>query len=302
MSKQTVRFLLQQENIMRKEKDIVTNKYDGVKSYVRLNDLKNIADTLDEKYVVPIGSVEFVREYARLKDIRIPTIETYPKVLESFMYRDVKLTTLDKANKDNFVKPITTKLFTGQIADDVQKAYKTLNLNAEEVKVYECPPVNFLAEYRFYVSYFYEHGYSSASRTGYWYKTPVILGSSSYDDQEEDFPPDMSAVNSMVETLGKCEYGSIALDVGVLPVVENGILQYKTALVEVNDAWSLGYYPWGDMKDTDYLFLIVDRWREIVNVNDKTKAKFLGDSGLDLPKAMTSIKRDGKGLVFHRYT
>jgi len=42
-------------------------------------------------------------------------------------------------------------------------------------------------------------------------------------------------------------------------------------LVEVNDGWSLGFYPWGTMSDQKYLDLITLRWKQILEANDANR-------------------------------
>jgi hypothetical protein len=43
-----------------------------------------------------------------------------------------------------------------------------------------------------------------------------------------------------------------------------GPIDNKTILIEVNDGWSLGLYPWGTMTNDKYVELITKRWCEIV--------------------------------------
>jgi hypothetical protein len=49
---------------------------------------------------------------------------------------------------------------------------------------------------------------------------------------------------------------SYSLDVGVM---EDG----RTALVECNDGWALGYYK-GDLRPLDYFKMLDARWQELI--------------------------------------
>jgi hypothetical protein len=40
----------------------------------------------------------------------------------------------------------------------------------------------------------------------------------------------------------------------------------ETILVEANDGWALGYYPWGNLTPSGYANLIVERWMEICKI------------------------------------
>jgi hypothetical protein len=38
----------------------------------------------------------------------------------------------------------------------------------------------------------------------------------------------------------------------------------ETVLIEVNDGWALGLYPWGNMSNESYVDLITKRWKQII--------------------------------------
>jgi len=129
------------------------------------------------------------------------------------------------------VKPQQTKVFTGAIKERIDETVS----NAEPVWV--STPVQFTSEYRFYII------------------DKRIAGYSRYDPgDDDDIEPDVTVVEQMV-----AEYAmqpvAYSIDVGI----HNG----DTILIEVNDGWSLGYYPWGTMTEQRYIELIRKRWQEI---------------------------------------
>lgn len=88
-----------------------------------------------------------------------------------------------------------------------------------------------------------------------------IIGAGRYDDLEDDMPePDITIVQSAAKKM-KLSGGPVAyaLDFGVL---DDG----RTALVEANDGWALGYYK-GTCSYKDFARLLHGRWTELTSSN-----------------------------------
>jgi hypothetical protein len=179
---------------------------------------------------VPVGSVEFVNEFARLRGISVPDNLSYPVELSKFLKRRIWQDKFSEVNEDFFVKPLKTKAFTGAIKKNL-----TESVDPEET-VWVSEPINFVAEFRYYVL------------------DRAIVGYSRYDGNEEEIKPDQSLAQHIVESF-ESQPAGYAIDVGVA----NG----ETYLIEINDGWSLGYYPWGSCHQRSYVDLITKRWKQI---------------------------------------
>lgn len=187
----------------------------------------------------PVGSVEFVAAWADLVGATLPAHMTYPECLRryEFMRRELREGRFSDAVWLEFVKPRhRVKEFTGALVYDLEPGEQI----AAETEVWISEPVVFRSEWRFYIL---------AGR---------IVGAGRYDDGEEDaIEPHLAIVELAVEEMkaaGEAPEG-YALDFGVL---DDG----RTALVEANDGWALGYYK-GTCSQRDYASLLWSRWVEI---------------------------------------
>ena len=224
-------YLLQQEDVLRKEKNIillgdyphVSVSYDNLPS-VELNNT-----------LIPIGSVEFANKYCLLYNIALPKNISYPMELVSFLKRKIKQGAFGGADDNEFVKPIKTTLFTGALKKEITESVD------DDEPVWISDTVEFIAEFRCYVI------------------EGKLVGYQRYDDTDEEVDFDVDTVNSMIEqyTLQPIGY---SIDVGIV----NG----ETVLVEANDGWSLGYYPWGNMTTEKYVELITKRWNQILEISN----------------------------------
>jgi len=231
-----MRYLIQSGDIMRKEGRCIT--HNAVKfSY---SDLYSLPQYIGD--YTPVGSVEFTAEFARLNNLYLPANISYPKELLPFLNRKVWQDEFSNVKKEMFVKPVNTKVFTGAIKNVLVE-----QVNEKEL-VWVSNPVEFTAEFRFYIL------------------DKKILGYSRYDDSEEDeIEPDEKIVESMIESFTSQPNG-YAIDVGIM----NG----ETVLIEINDGWSLGYYPWGNCSEKDYVALITARWTQIRYIKKLLIQKF----------------------------
>jgi len=219
-----MRYLIQSGGIMQKERRCV-----------ELNTLKhtscpfhNLAEHKGD--YVPVGSVEFTVEFARLNDILLPANISYPKNLLHFLKRKVWLDKFSNVNEDMFVKPLNTKVFTGAIKKTLKESVKP------DEDVWVSNPLDIDAEFRYYVL------------------DGKVVGQSRYDAGDNDIEPDDNVVLQIIK-----EYKGQPIGYSI----DVGIVKGETILIEVNDGWSLGYYPWGNLKEKDYVNLITKRWTEI---------------------------------------
>lgn len=197
---------------------------------------------------IPIGSVEFVREYMITHNIQEPIINPYPVTDWKFLKRNIHkriglngYTLYDKF----FVKPCKLKLFNGFVYDPD----KINEFATEQLKILSSYPeeplwisnvVEFISEWRFYI------------------QDNQILGYARYDERDEETSlPDINLINEYIQRLDlKHPY---VLDFGILSTGE-------TALVEYNDAWAIGLY-YESLSPKQYLSFLVKRWETIEKGN-----------------------------------
>jgi hypothetical protein len=221
-------YLLQKGDVLRREK-VAIFMADLPRFHCTLEDIQTLAS--DPRDLVPVGSVEFVTEFCNMKGIAVPGNISYPEELRRFLGREIWSDTYGNVDSNLFVKPQQTKVFTGAIKESIDE---TVN-DAEPVWV--STPVQFTSEYRFYII------------------DKEIAGYSRYDPGDnDDIEPDVTVVEQMVAAYATQPI-AYSIDVGI----HNG----DTILIEVNDGWSLGYYPWGSMTEQRYIELIRKRWQEI---------------------------------------
>ncbi len=234
-------FLLQREEISVVEKRIVRQA--AMLSDARISILSLNAAIPAEIPIeaVPVGSVEFVSGVMSARSLETPPHMTYPIELlgpgAPFLRRDVWSATFADARRDLFVKPRDEiKRFTGALFQDLPLDVSI----SPNYPVWLSERVNFVSEWRYYVL------------------KGQIVGAGRYDDGDDDLPaPDIglvtAAIGAMTAAGGPAGY---ALDFGVL---DDG----RTALVEANDGWALGYYR-GTCSHLDYARLLHARWEEIL--------------------------------------
>lgn len=178
--------------------------------------------------VVPIGSVEWTREYARAVSVGLPEFPTYPAALRRLLGRVTFVQPFCRVAPHWFVKPVEVKAFAGGIKSELSEPVKPDQL------VWASEPVTFAAEWRCYVL----HG--------------EIVGVGQYGEGD-DAELDPAVPRRMVEAWSDQPAGW-ALDVGRLA-------DGRIVLVEANDGWALGYYRGCDRRA--YLEVIAARWAEL---------------------------------------
>lgn len=223
-----MKYLLQQGDYLSKEKRSIINEglpY-TVCAFGKLH-------TLESKDFVPVGSVEFVRKYCDINLISLPANISYPEELRPYLGRNIRKGFFQEALDTEFVKPVDTKIFTGNIKQQLCESVKNDEL------VWISDPIQLSLEFRYYLI------------------DTKIVGYSRYDDGDDsDIEPDNSLVEQMV-----ADY----ISQPVAYTIDVGISEGKTVLIEVNDAWAIGYYPWGTMTVKNYVDLITRRWQQIIN-------------------------------------
>ena len=217
---------------------------------VRLESLGDCAAALRQGATLPIGSVEFIRKAMALAGIAEPENLSYPDALQGYLRRGVFQRRAGSVLGHWFVKPITTKAFTGFVVDTLgnpehlsgydREQYNVFLAMPPEALVWVSEPVTWLSEFRYYVL------------------DGEVRGEGRYDDAPDDMPmPDRATVAEMANAMAKVPGAPVAfsLDVGVLSTGE-------TALIECNDAWALGYYK-GTLAHRDYIQMLWRRWAQL---------------------------------------
>ena len=239
-----ITYFLQRGDVLLKEKFAIktlnlSSEFCAYDDIVDFCNKLNILNSIPQNYI-PVGSVEFIKQYADCFGIDLPKNISYPECLQKYLKRDLRKGIFVDAKNWEFVKPQSTKKFTGVIK-------RNLNLtecvtSCEPVWISE--PMTFNAEFRYYIV------------------DGKIVGHSRYDDFENDLYADENVVRQMI-----CDYldqpVGYSIDVGIN--ADNG----ETVLIEVNDGWALGLYPWGNMSNESYVDLITKRWKQIISTNKK---------------------------------
>ncbi|MGF6440356.1 ATP-grasp domain-containing protein [Paraburkholderia youngii] len=217
---------------------------------VAFDALDDHAAELRRGSTLPVGSVEFVRKGMALAGIAEPENLSYPQGLEPWLHRQVLRRPAGSVRGRCFVKPTTTKAFSGFVRDTAaslegltehdRAQYDTFEKLDPDTLIWVSAPVTWLSEVRYYVV------------------DGAVLGEGRYDDGPDEMPlPDTEVVKAMVRAvaLGPGAPAAFGLDVGVL---ESG----QTALIECNDAWALGYYR-GTLGHRDYIEMLWRRWAQL---------------------------------------
>lgn len=218
---------------------------------VSLNGIDAYRRELRSGLCLPVGSVEFVRSAMQASGITEPENISYPEGAQRFLGRQIRRTKAGQVVGRHFVKPLTTKAFTGFVFDTLAddntysdadlESFKAFLAMPADAPVWISEPVEFLSEWRYYV------------------QQEKVIGSARYDPTgAEDAPaPDLDVVWDCIRATGISH--PFAVDFGVLP-------DTQTALVEFNDAWSLGLYQ-NALSPAQYLDFLHARWQSLINLS-----------------------------------
>lgn len=243
------------------QEGLTSREVNIVRAVAITNDIKihvSSLENLEQRKVplitgaLPVGSVEFVKKAMKILHIPCPRNYSYYISRNSSHYcRDIetaRISDIKRCRGQGFLKPRDIKIFNGFVYnptgeydnDHDREQHAIVSSLSDDTPIYICAPVKWVSEVRYYI-----------------YRWS-ILGEGRYDDGPDDAPmPDQRIVNyiSMMECPPIC-----ALDVGVLDTGE-------TAIVEVNDAWALGFYS-GTLSHEDYFMMLWERWQSLLRVND----------------------------------
>ena len=208
---------------------VIQPGYKGLEQIAFLDDNKKIA----EHYLpLHVGSVEYIRNVWKEYNIEQPEPNNHPIPLRKFMNRDIYYTHgAYKPKPGRFIKPHWQKAFDAFISTD--------NCPVIYSQFFDQEVVEFQQEYRVYIL------------------RGLIVGCGRYDDLDlpdvEQAELNAMACNIMAEW--KDATVAYAIDLGVIK--ERGL-----SLVEITDAWSVGWFKPMDRKL--YAEMLKARWDEIV--------------------------------------
>lgn len=191
------------------------------------------------------GNITVMHNVFKQLGVKIPETHDYPDILKPYLKRKIwsgKLRDILRPIEDGyadefFIKPKEQlKRFTGFVVKDISSLYQLGNIS-KNIEVWASELVYWISEYRVYVINGKVRGIK------YYIGNPdVQLDLITVDNAIDDYE------NS---GLAPKAYG---IDFGVLDTGE-------TALIEVNEGYSLGNYG---LDDKDYTELVETRWNEIV--------------------------------------
>lgn len=192
------------------------------------------------------GDLPVIRQALKQLDITEPQIVNYPSCLSHLLYRKQWLSILDKviANLENasvFIKPAEkVKRFTGFVLNSPYDLWQ-FNGASKRLEVICSEVVNWVSEFRCFVV------------------NGKFVGMSHYYG-EKQIVPDIDTIKNSIAILNNTGYNNngYAIDFGVL---SSG----QTALIELNDGYSMGSY---DLSADLYTDLIVARWEQMVSSHE----------------------------------
>ncbi|APZ42633.1 hypothetical protein BW247_05580 [Acidihalobacter ferrooxydans] len=170
--------------------------------------------------------------------------------------RSLDQTTLGKAHRGLFVKPVEIKAFDAIVN---YPGFERSGLALPADTPCWCSPVQeWLSEYRVYVLHGKMLGFAQYTGDYEWYLSEPLIAQirtmiDAWPDAPAAYAMDVAiAANQQLETLriGDSNYG----------VVLNG----SVVLVEINDGWATGYYS-DAISPREYAAWLHARWMEIVH-------------------------------------
>lgn len=197
---------------------------------------------------IPVGSVEFVKHYAKVHNVTMPFDLTYPKSLRHYLHRLVLPMSFGEAPDFYFVKPAETKLFNGGIKSSLTRQIDP------DTPIWACAPVVYSFEYRFYVL------------------DKTVLGWGRYDDLNDDDKASLDLVDWIAAEQFVQQIIESYSDSPCGYVIDIGYCSGRWNLVEINDAWSLGFYSEGTLVIENYIKLLVRRWQQILRIGPELRA------------------------------
>lgn len=241
------KFLLQAGDVLSAEKFACTSTLYYCK-HATIGQLSTLHINEHKFNYVPVGSVEFTKEYCKRVGLKLPENSLSYFGAERFLKRNLRQGTYADAKKFEFVKPVSVKTFTGNIKNKIEKEIDP------DTDVWISEPVPYGSEFRFYIQDYVTE--------------PEILGWARYDDLSVVNPyPDLDYVKSIADHLhyihGPSAY---SIDIGW----RFDLQEYE--LIELNDAWSLGLYINSDGQSRPitrdaYAEMLISRWDQVLFCN-----------------------------------
>lgn len=213
--------------------------------------LENLqSNKIIDKTFIPVGSVEFTKEFFKLINIDVPTFNQYPVLSKDFYKRKIELCTvsdlLSYQHLDCFIKSYQLKQFNGFIYKGVKyQGYD--NHDKEQIDILLNLPNDTLLIKSNIIDIKYEFRCYVVNKK--------MISWCQYDDSEDYFfvYHNRDLLQSIVDEIS---YNTYALDFCIL--IDNSI-----AIIELNDAWAIGKYQ-GITKEM-YFDFIKTRWKEIIS-------------------------------------
>lgn len=186
-------------------------------------------------YDLVSGSLPFVE--AAFKQMEYEdNFDCYPNSLKDFLRREISTTSkrfISPRRYPIFLKPkLNTKSFTGFVAEDA--ADYRLNFVKSNIPLYISEVVEWVSEWRIYIQEPFRH-------------------ETCHYNGDYNIVPDYKTVGKMIEVIYQNNLYPVILDVGVLSSGE-------TALVELNQAYSVGLYS---DNNAFYTGLLKTQWAKI---------------------------------------
>lgn len=184
-----------------------------------------------------VGTINAVHGSLKQLELQLPEIDDYPREINKFLYRDVLIKKAkDINNFPCFIKPaIRLKKFTGFVAQGKEDLHNFIYVSGNEI-CYVSNVVNFVSEWRVFVL-----------------NEKILDIKPAPSNVDHKLELDLNVIDKSVKLLGRKRIG-YAVDFGLL---DNG----KTALIEVNDGYSLGSYGLDKEK---YFSLLSNRWIQLM--------------------------------------
>jgi hypothetical protein len=185
-----------------------------------------------EQYDVCVGGVDICRFALMRMQIKYFEIFCYPEKLIQFLGREIyeiQVKDILKIKEEKFVKPVRPKAFATLITNDEDQFVNLMNIDDNE-KAYVSDIINFESEWRVYIN------------------KNNIEAICNYKGDPTLFP-DVDIIKAMI----------YSWEGPVCYVLDVGVSQKKTLLVEFNDFYSIGNYGLFPEKYAQMLLL---RWSE----------------------------------------
>lgn len=190
---------------------------------------------------------------------KTPDIPDYPECFSKFLHRKIWKDTINsiasnekKWSAGYFVKPVKEKAFTGKIISSISDLVGCGN-HAENYEVYVSTPIDIKSEWRCFILY-----------DKIIDIRPYSLGVLTGTNTSWKYLYDYRVVEEMMKYFNEWEDRPLACSMDIAVIQEDG--EYKTALVEFNDAYALGNYG---LDPIAYAKLISARWSQILDRPDE---------------------------------